>query len=88
MTLFVAKENRAKNLYERQGYRVTKEEDGCCIAYCAVGMRVSIFLFLQNNSYGALFLEYHKIKFDIQYHLRICNVRKLIFKREYMEIRH
>lgn len=39
MILYVARENRAKNLYERQGYRVIETEDGCCITYCAVGMR-------------------------------------------------
>ncbi|XP_013421116.1 uncharacterized protein LOC106181319 isoform X2 [Lingula anatina] len=37
--LKVKRTNRAKNLYERQGYRVTKDHDGCCCTYCAVGVR-------------------------------------------------
>ncbi|XP_013421120.1 uncharacterized protein LOC106181324 [Lingula anatina] len=37
--LKVKRTNRAKNLYERQGYRVTKDHDGCCCTYCAVGIR-------------------------------------------------
>ncbi|XP_078001463.1 uncharacterized protein LOC144453964 [Glandiceps talaboti] len=40
MSLFVAKDNRAKHLYERQGYVVTKEEDGCLFTYCPTGIRV------------------------------------------------
>ncbi|XP_006811864.1 mycothiol acetyltransferase-like [Saccoglossus kowalevskii] len=39
MTLYVAETNRAKNLYERQGYVVTNNEDGWLFTYCAVGVR-------------------------------------------------
>ena len=37
MSLWVAAENRAKNLYERQGYQVTETVDSCW-ATRAVGM--------------------------------------------------
>ncbi|XP_077977411.1 uncharacterized protein LOC144432971 [Glandiceps talaboti] len=40
MSLLVAKDNRAKHLYERQGYVVTKEEDGCLCSYCPTGIRM------------------------------------------------
>ena len=40
MMLYVAADNRAKNLYQRSGYQITEHEDGACISYCAVGIRV------------------------------------------------
>lgn len=39
MMLYVAKENRAKNLYEREGYEAAELEDGCCLSWCSVGVR-------------------------------------------------
>ncbi|KAK7108150.1 uncharacterized protein [Littorina saxatilis] len=36
--LWVASDNRARNLYERQGYKTTLTRSGCCIS-CAIGRR-------------------------------------------------
>ena len=41
MMLFVARDNRAVHLYERQGFTITENEDGCLFTWCAVGIRVS-----------------------------------------------
>ncbi|KAK3096858.1 hypothetical protein FSP39_004049 [Pinctada imbricata] len=38
--LYVSSTNRAKNLYERQGYRVKGEESCCCFIYCCTGEKV------------------------------------------------
>ena len=46
----VATNNRAKHLYERQGYRVT-DTDGGCIGYCATGIWVqSSFIFVSAHN--------------------------------------
>nr|KAG5699385.1 hypothetical protein BaRGS_008293 [Batillaria attramentaria] len=37
--LWVADDNRAKNLYERQGYHVTTSSTMCCLASCLTGKR-------------------------------------------------
>lgn len=39
MTLAVVQSNRARHLYERQGYVISKDVDGCCCTYCATGER-------------------------------------------------
>ncbi|CAH1794961.1 unnamed protein product [Owenia fusiformis] len=39
MTLHVAQSNRAISLYQRQGYHIAKDIDGCCCVWCIVGIR-------------------------------------------------
>ncbi|CAH1799635.1 unnamed protein product, partial [Owenia fusiformis] len=39
MTLYVAQNNRAVSLYQRQGYHIFEDADGCCCAWCAFGIR-------------------------------------------------
>ena len=41
ITLYVAQDNRAVNLYQRQGYTIAEDTDGCLYTWCAVGIRVS-----------------------------------------------
>ena len=63
MMLLVAQDNRAVNLYQRQGYTVVENEDGCLYTWCAVGIRVITTINLQfesNNFYTCVCLKYYQ----------------------------
>merc|ERR1712150_128051 len=39
MYLYVTTDNRARSLYEREGYSIKNTADGYCLTYCTVGVR-------------------------------------------------